>query len=69
MYRVGYGDTYPVTVQGRFVGAIGAALGVVLLAIPASIFISGACMKDKMKKKKKKEERRKKKKKEKKKKK
>lgn len=41
---VGYGDISPVTVGGKIIGAIAASLGVVLLAIPAGIFISGACM-------------------------
>eukprot|EP00045_Choanoeca_perplexa_P009854 m.96523 g.96523 ORF g.96523 m.96523 type:complete len:578 (+) comp15054_c0_seq1:79-1812(+) len=40
MTTVGYGDISPVTVQGKFVGAIVASLGVVLVAIPAGIFIS-----------------------------
>eukprot|EP00043_Microstomoeca_roanoka_P007062 m.68295 g.68295 ORF g.68295 m.68295 type:complete len:570 (+) comp13677_c0_seq1:280-1989(+) len=37
---VGYGDMYPITVQGRIVGGFIASLGVVLIAIPAGIFIS-----------------------------
>eukprot|EP00730_Choanoeca_flexa_P005079 TRINITY_DN11869_c4_g1_i4.p1 TRINITY_DN11869_c4_g1~~TRINITY_DN11869_c4_g1_i4.p1 ORF type:complete len:317 (+),score=72.56 TRINITY_DN11869_c4_g1_i4:158-1108(+) len=40
MTTVGYGDISPVTIQGKFVGAIVASLGVVLVAIPAGIFIS-----------------------------
>eukprot|EP00051_Salpingoeca_urceolata_P027651 m.482567 g.482567 ORF g.482567 m.482567 type:complete len:493 (+) comp22586_c0_seq1:415-1893(+) len=40
MTTVGYGDFSPTSVQGRFIGAIAASLGVVLLAIPAGIFIS-----------------------------
>ena len=40
MTTVGYGDLVPTTVVGRCIGAVCASLGVVLLAIPAGIFIS-----------------------------
>ena len=40
MTTVGYGDISPVTIQGQIVGGIAATLGVVLVAIPAGIFIS-----------------------------
>eukprot|EP00055_Hartaetosiga_balthica_P003255 m.7137 g.7137 ORF g.7137 m.7137 type:complete len:560 (+) comp2714_c0_seq1:35-1714(+) len=37
---VGYGDVSPVTIQGQIVGGLAASFGVVLVAIPAGIFIS-----------------------------
>lgn len=40
MTTVGYGDMFPSTVQGKVIGAITASIGVILLAIPAGIFIS-----------------------------
>lgn len=41
MTTVGYGDLFPVTPAGKLVGALTATVGVVLVAIPAGIFISG----------------------------
>ena len=38
---VGYGDVYPVTPLGKLLGALIAALGVGLFALPASILASG----------------------------
>lgn len=38
---VGYGDVYPITPLGKLLGAIIAALGVGLFALPASILASG----------------------------
>lgn len=38
---VGYGDIYPVTVLGRFFGAIIALLGIGMVAIPTGIISSG----------------------------
>jgi len=38
---VGYGDVYPVTALGRFLGAIIAILGVGLFALPAGIIAAG----------------------------
>ena len=38
---VGYGDVYPVTALGKFLGAIIAILGVGLFALPAGILASG----------------------------
>ena len=38
---VGYGDIYPVTPLGKFVGAIIALLGIGLFALPAGIIASG----------------------------
>ncbi|MDN3515973.1 MAG: ion transporter [Candidatus Brocadia sp.] len=38
---VGYGDIYPITSLGRFLGAIVAILGVGTIAIPAGILTSG----------------------------
>jgi len=38
------GDISPETVQGKVVGILCASLGVVLLAIPAGIFISGEAL-------------------------
>lgn len=41
MTTVGYGDLVPETIQGKLVGGITASFGVVLVSIPAGIFISG----------------------------
>ena len=38
---VGYGDVYPVTLLGKFVGAFIAVLGIGLFALPAGIIASG----------------------------
>ncbi|MFW6051837.1 MAG: ion transporter [Myxococcota bacterium] len=38
---VGYGDVYPVTGLGRFLGAVVAVIGVGLFALPAGILASG----------------------------
>ena len=38
---VGYGDTYPVTLVGRFMGALTAVLGILMLALPTAILSSG----------------------------
>jgi len=38
---VGYGDVYPITPLGRFLGAIIALLGIGLFALPAGILASG----------------------------
>ena len=38
---VGYGDVYPITALGRFLGAIIAILGVGLFALPAGIIAAG----------------------------
>ena len=38
---VGYGDIYPVTAAGRFLGAVIAILGIGMVAIPTSILSSG----------------------------
>ncbi|WP_458190455.1 potassium channel family protein [Haladaptatus sp. NG-WS-4] len=38
---VGYGDVYPVTLVGRFLGAVVAVVGIGLFALPASILASG----------------------------
>ena len=38
---VGYGDIYPITALGRFIGAIIAILGIGMVAIPTSILSSG----------------------------
>jgi len=38
---VGYGDTFPVTPLGQFLGAMTAVLGIGLFALPASILASG----------------------------
>ena len=40
MTTVGYGDMSPTTVGGKIVGALCATIGVIILAIPAGIFIS-----------------------------
>jgi voltage-gated potassium channel len=38
---VGYGDMYPITMPGQFVGAITAILGIGMFALPASILAAG----------------------------
>ena len=38
---VGYGDIYPITPIGKFLGAIIALLGIGIFALPAGIFASG----------------------------
>jgi voltage-gated potassium channel len=38
---VGYGDVYPVTALGKFIGALIAILGIGLFALPAGIIASG----------------------------
>jgi voltage-gated potassium channel len=38
---IGYGDIYPITVLGRFLGSIIAILGIGLFALPAGILASG----------------------------
>lgn len=38
---VGYGDTYPITPLGKFLGGITAFLGVALFALPTGIFAAG----------------------------
>ena len=38
---VGYGDVYPVTIIGKFLGAIIAILGIGVFALPTGIFASG----------------------------
>ena len=38
---VGYGDVYPITPIGRFLGAIVAVMGVGMFALPAGILASG----------------------------
>jgi len=38
---VGYGDTYPVTVLGKVLGAVVAVLGIGMFALPAGILASG----------------------------
>jgi len=38
---VGYGDVYPITPLGRFLGALVALLGVSLFALPAGVLASG----------------------------
>lgn len=38
---VGYGDVYPITVIGKFLGAIAAILGIGMFALPAGIVASG----------------------------
>jgi len=40
MTTVGYGDMVPETIAGKLIGGLCASIGVVLLAIPAGIFIS-----------------------------
>ncbi len=41
MTTVGYGDVYPVTLLGKFIGAFIAVLGIGLFALPAGIIASG----------------------------
>ena len=38
---VGYGDIYPITIIGRFIGVVIALLGVGMVAVPAGIISSG----------------------------
>jgi voltage-gated potassium channel len=38
---VGYGDVFPVTIIGKFLGAIIAILGIGIFALPTGIFASG----------------------------
>ena len=38
---VGYGDTYPITPVGKFLGAIIAILGIGVFALPAGILCTG----------------------------
>lgn len=38
---VGYGDVYPITLSGRFLGSLVAILGIGLFALPAGILSSG----------------------------
>ena len=38
---VGYGDIYPITPLGRFLGAIIAILGIGMVAVPTSILSAG----------------------------
>ena len=38
---IGYGDVYPVTLVGKFLGAIIAILGIGMFALPAGIIASG----------------------------
>ena len=38
---IGYGDIYPITPLGKFIGAIAAILGIGLFALPAGILASG----------------------------
>ena len=38
---IGYGDIYPVTPLGRIIGSIIAFMGILLLALPTAIFVSG----------------------------
>lgn len=42
------GDMVPGTIAGKFVGALCASIGVVLLAIPAGIFISEVSLESEM---------------------
>jgi len=41
LITVGYGDIYPITPLGRFLGAIIAILGIGTIAIPAGILTTG----------------------------
>ena len=41
MTTVGYGDIYPITPIGRFLGAIIALLGIGMVAVPTSILSAG----------------------------
>lgn len=38
---VGYGDIYPITVQGKVLGSIIAVIGIGLFALPAGVFAAG----------------------------
>lgn len=38
---VGYGDMYPITVAGKFCGAVIALMGIAMFAIPAGVLASG----------------------------
>ena len=38
---VGYGDVYPITIQGKIIGGFVSILGIGLFALPAGIFASG----------------------------
>ena len=38
---IGYGDIYPVTLVGKFLGAIVAVLGIGMFALPAGMLASG----------------------------
>ena len=38
---IGYGDVYPITLAGKFLGSIIAILGIGLFALPAGILASG----------------------------
>ena len=38
---VGYGDIYPITALGRFLGGVIAILGIGIFAIPTGIIASG----------------------------
>jgi voltage-gated potassium channel len=38
---IGYGDVYPVTTIGKFLGAVIAVLGIGMFAMPAGILASG----------------------------
>ncbi|MGL1861550.1 MAG: ion transporter [Pseudodesulfovibrio sp.] len=48
---VGYGDAYPVTLMGRFLGSIIALLGIGMFALPAGILSAGFVEYDELKKK------------------
>lgn len=37
---VGYGDIYPVTLQGRLIGGMGSLVGVLIIAVPLAIVAS-----------------------------
>ena len=41
MTTVGYGDMYPITVLGKFLGAIISLLGIGFFALPAGILSAG----------------------------
>jgi len=38
---IGYGDVYPVTSLGKFIGALVALVGIAVYALPAGILASG----------------------------